>query len=53
LDNQIKTAWNIIKHETGKLPLTEHIPSLLINDEEVKDPEVIADNFNTFLSDNY
>jgi hypothetical protein len=51
LDNQIKT-WNIIKHKTGKLHLTEQIPSLLKNDEEVKDPEVIADAFNTFFSDN-
>jgi hypothetical protein len=47
-DNRIKTTWNIIKHETGKLHLTEQIPSLLRNDEEVKDPEVIADAFNTF-----
>jgi hypothetical protein len=50
LDNQIKTTCNIIKHETGKLHLTEQIPSLLINDE-VKDPEVTADD-NTF-SHNY
>jgi hypothetical protein len=28
-----------MKHETGKLCLTEQIPSL-INDKEVKDPEV-------------
>jgi hypothetical protein len=33
----------------GKLHLTEQIPSLLINDEEVKDPEVIADASNTFF----
>jgi hypothetical protein len=25
LDNWIKTTWNIIKHETGKLRLTEHL----------------------------
>jgi hypothetical protein len=48
LDNQIKTAWNIIKHETGKLHLTEETPSLFINDKEVKNPEVIADTLNTF-----
>jgi hypothetical protein len=27
-DNQIKTAWNIIKRERGKLHLTEQIQSL-------------------------
>jgi hypothetical protein len=47
-DNRIKTTWNVIKHETGKLHLTEHIPALLIIDDEVKDLEVIADAFNTF-----
>jgi hypothetical protein len=31
------------------LHLTEQIPSLLINDEKVKDPEEIADAFNTFF----
>jgi hypothetical protein len=49
LDNQIKTTWNIIKHETGKLCLTEQIPSLLIKNEKVKDPEVNADAFNIFF----
>jgi hypothetical protein len=48
-DNQIKTIWNILKYETGKLHLAEQIPSLLIDDEEVKDPEVIADAFYFFL----
>jgi hypothetical protein len=28
-DNQIKTTLNIIKRETGKLHLTEEIPSFL------------------------
>jgi hypothetical protein len=49
LDNQIKTNWNTIEHETGKLHLTDQIPSLLINDEKLKDPEVIADAFSTFF----
>jgi hypothetical protein len=40
-----------MKHETAKLHLTEQIPSLLINDEKLKDSEVIAVVFNTiFLS---
>jgi hypothetical protein len=49
LDNQIKTTWNIIKHETGKFHLTKQILSLSIYDEKVKDPEEIADAFNTFF----
>jgi hypothetical protein len=49
LNNQIKTIWNIIKQQTGKLHLTEQIPSLLINDEKVKDLEEIAGAFNTFF----
>jgi hypothetical protein len=49
LNNQIKTNWNIIRHETGKSHLTEQIPSLLINNEKVKDPKDIVDAFNTFF----
>jgi hypothetical protein len=45
----METTCNIIKHEVGKLHLTEQISSLLTNDEEVKDPEGIADAFNTFF----
>jgi hypothetical protein len=48
-DNLIKTTWNIIRYEIGKLYLTEEIPSLLINDEEAKNTDVTADAFNTFL----
>jgi hypothetical protein len=46
--DKTKTMWNIIKHETGKLHLTEQIPSLLINDENIKDPKVITLAFNNF-----
>jgi hypothetical protein len=38
-----------MKHETGKLHLTKQIPSLLINDKKVKNPEVIAASFNTIF----
>jgi hypothetical protein len=48
-DNKIRTTWNIIKHESGKLQQTEQIPSVLINGDKVKDPEIIADAFNTFF----
>jgi len=33
-DNKIKTTWNIIKQETGKIHVTEQMPSLLINNEK-------------------
>jgi hypothetical protein len=48
-DNEIKTTYNIIKYETGKLHQIAQIPSLLINDENVKDLELIPDAFNTFF----
>jgi hypothetical protein len=40
---------NIINQKTGKLHLTDWIPSLLINNEKVKDTEEIACAFNTFF----
>jgi hypothetical protein len=48
-DNKIKTAWNIIKRETGKIHLPEQMPSLLINEEKVKGPGKVADTFNNFF----
>jgi len=48
-DNKIKTTWNIIKQETGKLHVTEQMPSLLMNDEEIKDPEKVSNVFNSFF----
>jgi hypothetical protein len=36
---EIKTTWNIIKHDRGKLHLTVQIPSLLLNDRKIKDPK--------------
>jgi hypothetical protein len=44
-DNKIKTSWDIIKYESGKLHLTEHTPSVLIKSEKVNDPQIIADAF--------
>jgi hypothetical protein len=48
-NNQIKTTWDIITQETGKLHLTEQIPSNLTNYEKAKNPEEIAGAFNTFF----
>jgi hypothetical protein len=35
-DDKIKTTWNIIKQETGKIHVTEQMPSLLINNKKKK-----------------
>jgi hypothetical protein len=34
--NKIKTTWHIIKKETGKVHLLEQVPTLLVNDENLK-----------------
>ena len=33
-NNKIKTTWNIIKKETGKVHSVKHVPTLLVNDEK-------------------
>jgi hypothetical protein len=48
-DNKIKTTWNIIKHESGKLYPMEQISSVLINKDKVNDSQKIADASNTFF----
>jgi hypothetical protein len=41
---------NIIKQDTGKIHVTEQIPSLLIiNNEKIKDPEKVANVFSSFF----
>jgi hypothetical protein len=47
--NKMKTTWNLIKQETGKIHVTEQKLSLLINDGKTKDPENITDVFNSFF----
>jgi hypothetical protein len=39
--NKIKTTWNIMEQETEKILVhaTEQMPSLLINDEKIKEPK--------------
>jgi hypothetical protein len=46
--DKIKTTWNKIKQETGKIHVTEQTSSLLINNEKIKGPENVADVFNSF-----
>jgi hypothetical protein len=48
-DNKIKPTLNIIKQETGKIHVTGQMPSLLTKDENMKDPEKVADVFNIFF----
>jgi hypothetical protein len=43
------TAHLHLMQETGKIHVTEQILSLLINFEKIKDPEKIADVFNSFV----
>jgi hypothetical protein len=44
-NNKIKITWNVIRKETWKIHVTEQIPSFLIKDEQVNDPEKVADVF--------
>ncbi|PNF23822.1 hypothetical protein B7P43_G15913 [Cryptotermes secundus] len=48
-DNKIKMTWNIIKRETGKMHLTDQMPSLLAKSEKAKDLEIVANDFNKFF----
>jgi len=48
-NNKIKTKWNIMKKETGKVNSVEQVPILLVNDEKLKDPTGIANAFNNFF----
>jgi hypothetical protein len=32
----MKTAWNIIKKETGKVHSVEQVPTLLVNDDKFR-----------------
>jgi hypothetical protein len=47
--NNIKPTWNIIKRETGKVHPTEQARSLLVNNEKLKDPTIVANAFNNFF----
>jgi hypothetical protein len=46
--NKVKTAWNVIKKETGKLRPTEQVPSLVVSNGK-KDPKSMANTFNNFF----
>jgi hypothetical protein len=48
-NNKIKTTWNIIKKEIGKIRSVEQVPTLLVNNEKLKYPTEVAKAFNNFL----
>ena len=48
-DNKIKTTWNIIQKEMGKVYAVEEVPTLHVNNEQLKDPTKMANAFNTFF----
>jgi hypothetical protein len=47
--NRIKT-WNIMKNKKRKMHLPEQSLSLLINNENVMDPKIADNAFNTLLT---
>ena len=48
-NNKVKTTWNIIKKETGKVHSMEQVPHLTVNDEKLKDPTDVANGSNNFF----
>jgi carbamoylphosphate synthase large subunit len=43
-------TWIIINKQTGKVHLIEQVPTVLVNDEKLKDPTDIASSFNNFVT---
>jgi ribosomal protein L33 len=48
-NNKIKTTWNIIQKQKGKGHPIEQAPSLLVNNEKLTDPSMVANAFNNFF----
>jgi hypothetical protein len=48
-NNKIKTTWNMIKKETGRGYPIEQAPSLLVNNEKLTDPSMVASAFNNLF----
>jgi hypothetical protein len=45
-NNKLKIKWNIMKKETGKVHSVEQVPTLLVNDKNLKDPTDVANTIN-------
>jgi hypothetical protein len=48
-DNKIKTTWNIIKNETGRMHPIEQVFSSLVNIGTLEDQTTLANTFNNFF----
>jgi len=48
-NNNIKITWEILKKETGRVHSVEQVPTLLVNDEKLKDSTNMATAFNNFF----
>jgi hypothetical protein len=48
-NNKIKTTWNIIKEDTGKVYPVELVPTLLANDKKFKDPRNVTHALSIFF----
>jgi hypothetical protein len=48
-DNKIKTTWNIIKNEIGRMHPIEQVPSSLVNIGKLKNQTTVANTFNNFF----
>ena len=49
-NSKIKTTWTIINKEAEKVHSVEQVPTLLVNDEKLKDPTNVANAFNNFFT---
>ena len=49
-DKKMKSTWSIIKRETGKKCLSEHLPTLFKNENTLIHPNQAADGFNNYFS---
>ena len=48
-DNKIKTTWNIIKKENGRIHPIEQVPSSLVNIGKIKVQTTVANTFNNIF----
>jgi hypothetical protein len=47
-NNKIKTAWDIIKKEMGKVHSVEQVSALLVNNKKLKDSRSMANAFSNY-----
>jgi hypothetical protein len=48
-NNKVKTTWNVITRETGKVHSIEQVHSIVIKCEKIKGSENMANAFNNFF----